>query len=404
MGLFKKKEERSMSYDALIESLSNNKIYISKNTVEKIPVVKESISKIAGTIASLPIELMIKEKYKNTIIENDVRLYLLNTENNQYQTAYNYKYRIVEDLLLYGKHYSYIHRKGTRIKGLYPIDYKTVTEKDAIDKNGIIIDKEIHYTLNNMVQKRNAYDVLIVDSGNKGILNSNKLLELMLSHDEMLENVIKNISMPSGYLKSEGRLTQNTIERMRASWKDLYTGGKNAGKTIILEEGLTYQTFDVDLNKLQSLDNKKAFTEDVQRLFNLYDVKNDSEYLKYCISPLVSCVENALSCQLLLTSEKENNMKFRINCEEVARASEAERIEAISSAVNAGLLTLNEGRQRLDENPFILDSGKDFLSISQGKIMLFKDSTLTIPNMGTVLDAEGKQEVKAEGENNGEGI
>lgn len=103
MGLFKKKEERSITYNALIESLSSNKIYISKNTVEKIPVVKESISKIAGTIASLPIELMIKEKYKNTIIEDDVRLYLLNTENNQYQTAYNFKYKIIEDLLLYGK-------------------------------------------------------------------------------------------------------------------------------------------------------------------------------------------------------------------------------------------------------------------------------------------------------------
>lgn len=404
MKLFKKKEERSMSYDTLIESLSNNKIYISKNTVEKIPVVKESISKIAGTIASLPIELMIKEQFKNTINEDDVRLYLLNTENNQYQTAYNYKYRIVEDLLLYGKHYSYVHRKGTKIKGLYPIDYKTVTEKDAIDKNGIIIDKEIHYTLNNMVQKRNAYDVLIIDSGNKGILNSNKLLELMLSHDEMLENVLNNISLPSGYLKSDGRLTQQTIDRMKTSWKNFYTGGKNAGKTIILEEGLTYKTFDIDLNKLQSLDNKKAFVEDVQRLFGLFNIKSDSDYLKYCIAPLVSCIENALSCQLLLTSEKENNMKFRINCEEVARASEVERIEAISSAVNAGLLTLNEARQRLDENPFILDSGKDFLSISQGKIMLFKDSTLTIPNMGTVLDAEGKQEVKAEGESNGEDI
>lgn len=404
MKLFKKKEEHSMNYDALIESLSNNKIYISKKTVEKIPVVKESISKIAGTIASLPIELMIKEKYKNTIIEDDVRLYLLNTENNQYQTAYNFKYRIIEDLLLYGKSYCYIHRKGIKIKGLYPIEYRTVSEKDAIDKNGIIIDKEIHYTLNNMVQKRNSYEVLIVDTGNKGVLNSSKLLELLIKHDEMLESVINNISMPSGYLKSEGRLTQNTIERMRASWKDLYTGGKNASKTIILEEGLTYETFDVDLNKLQSLNNKKAFVEDVQRLFGLYDIKSDNEYLKYCIAPLVSCIENALSCQLLLTSEKENNMKFRINCEEVARASEVERIEAISSAVNAGLLTLNEARQRLDENPFILDSGKDFLSVSQGKIMLFKDSTLTIPNMGTVLDAEGKQEVKTEGENNGEDI
>ena len=83
-----------------------------------------------------------------------------------------------------------------------------------------------------MVQKRNSYEVLIVDTGNKGVLNSSKLLELLIKHDEMLESVINNISMPSGYLKSEGRLTQNTIERMRASWKDLYTGGKNASKTI----------------------------------------------------------------------------------------------------------------------------------------------------------------------------
>ena len=48
MGLFNKKnvEERSLSYNALIESLSNNKIYISKNTVEKIPVVHENIKRL----------------------------------------------------------------------------------------------------------------------------------------------------------------------------------------------------------------------------------------------------------------------------------------------------------------------------------------------------------------------
>lgn len=397
MRLFRNKnEERSMNYDALIQSLSSNKIYISKNTVEKIPVVHESIKKIAGTIASLPIELMIKEQFKNTIIEDDVRLYLLNVENNQYQASYNYKYRIVEDLLLWGKHYSYISRKGTKIEQLYPINFETVTEKDCIDNNGIIIDKEVHYTLNNMVQKRNSYDILIIDIGNKGILNSNKLLELMLSHDEMLESVIKNISMPSGYLSSDSRLSQATIDRMRTSWKELYSGSKNAGKTIILEEGLKYHTFDVDLSKLQSIDNKKAFVEDVQRLFNLYNLKNDSEYLKYCISPIVSCIENAMSCQLLLTKEKENNMKFRVNCEEVARSDEKTRVEAIALAVKSGLLTINEARHRLDENPFILDSGKDFLSITQGNIMLFKDSTLTVPNMGISLDAEGSNEIKGE--------
>ena len=346
---------------------------------------------------------MVKDRFKNTIIDNDIRLYLLNTENNNYQNAYNYKYRIVEDLLLYGKHYSYIERKGIKIIGLYPIEYKTVTEKDVINENGVIVDKTINYSLNNMVQTRNAYDVLIIDTGNKGILNSNKLLELMISHDEMLQSVIENISMPSGYLKSSGRLTEATINRMRTSWKDIYTGGKNAAKTIILEEGLDYKQLDVNLNNIQSLENKKIFVEDVERLFSLYDVKSDSEYLKYTIAPLVSCIENALSCQLLLTTEKEKNTMFLFNCEMVDRADEKTRIEAIALAVDKGLLTINEARLRLDENPFLLDTQEEFLSLSQGKIMLLKDGKVVIPNMGTSLNIDDEA-VKPEGENNGEDI
>ena len=400
MGLFKKKQvEEVRNYNSVLEALTSNNIYISKNSINKIPVVRESINKIAGTLASLPIELLKKEENKNTFL-NDDRLYLLNIENNTYSTSYQYKYKIVEDLLLYGKHYSYIERKGTKIVGLYPIEHSTVSERDVIDNNGIIIDKVINYTLNNMIQSKNAYEILIIDTGNKGILNSNNVLELALKHDNMMSKVLDNIAMPSGYLKSNDRLTNATIQKMRESWKNLYTGSQNMGKTIILEEGLEYKTFDIDLSKLQSNDNKKQFTDDIKRLFGLYDIKSDSEYLKYTLTPIISAIENALSSQLLLTSEKENNIKFIINTEEVARASEKERIEALTMAINSGILTINEARTRLNENPFILDSKKDFLSVSQGKIMLFPDSTLTIPNMGTVLNAEGKKE----GESNGETI
>lgn len=393
MGLFKKKEERSMSYNALIESLSSNNIYISKNTVEKIPVVYESIKKIAGTIASLPIEYCHKQNNVNNFIDDDVRLFLLNVENNEYSTSYNLKYSIVEDLLLYGKSYCFIERKGTKIKGLHHINYETVTEKKIIDENGVIIDKEINYTLNSMVCNKNAYEILIIDSCNKGILNSNKILELMLQHDYMLENVIKNIAMPSGYLKSSGRLTQQTIDRMKDSWKKLYSGGKNAGKTIILEEGLEYKTFDIDLNKLQSLDNKKAFVEDIQRLFNLYNIKDDREYLKYVVTPLISCIENALNSQLLLTREKENNYKFIFDTEMIDRATEKTRMETIILGLNSGIYTINEARERLDMEPFILDSNDAFLSLSMGKIMLKQNGTVVMPNIGTKINMDGDNEI-----------
>ena len=275
------------STSAVLERLiSSNRLYINKNNVEQIPVVQESLKKICGTIAGLPVELCKKENNVNQFLDEDYRLFLLNIENNTYSTSYQLKYQIVEDLLLYGKSYCYIERKGTKIVGLHHIKYETVTEKNAVNENGVIIDKTYNYTLNNMVQTKNSYDILEINSGSKGILNSNKLLELMINHDDMLSNTLQNFTAPSGILKSQNRLTQVAIDRMRESWQKLYSGSGNSGKTIILEEGLDYKPLtDIDLNKLQSSDTKKSFVDDVERLFNLYGVQSDSEFLKYTITP-----------------------------------------------------------------------------------------------------------------------
>ena len=37
---------------------------------------------------------------------------------------------------------------------------------------------------------------------------------------------------------------------------------------------------------------------------SLYNIKNDREYLKYTIASLISCIENALSCQYFLQLKK----------------------------------------------------------------------------------------------------
>lgn len=399
------REQAQSSTSTVLERLiSSNGIYINKSSVEQIPVVQESLKKIAGTIAGLPVELCKKENNVNKFMDEDYRLFLLNIENNTYSTSYQLKYSIVEDLLLYGKSYCYIERKGMKIVGLHHIKYETVTEKKSVNEKGIAIDVNYNYTLNNMMCSANAYDILEINSGSKGVLNSNKLLELMLSHDDMLSNTLNNITAPGGILKSENRLTQVAIDRMRESWKNLYSGSGNAGKTIILEEGLDYKPLnDIDLNKLQSADTKKAFVDDVERLFGLYGIKSDSEYLKYCITPIISCIESAFTSQLLLTKEKENNYKFLFDTEMIDRADEKTRIESISLALDKGIYSINEARERLDMAPFVLDSEKEFLNISQGKVMLMQDGKVVIPNIGTSLNIE-ENTTNLEGEENGTDI
>ena len=389
MGLFKKQQVEERNYNALIESLISNNIYVSKDSVVKIPTAAEAIKKISGAIASLPVELIRKEEDKNIFLDDD-RLYLLNVEANEYLTAYSYKYRIVEDLLLFGKHYSYIERRGSKIIGLHPIDYTSVSEKNSVNSNGIIVDKTINFTLNNMVLSKNAYEVMIIDSGNKGILNSNKVLELALKYDEMMGKVIENIAMPGGILKADGRLTQSAIDRLRTSWQNLYGGAKNSGKTVILEEGLDYKQFDIDLNKIQGTDNKQNFTDDIEKLFGLFKINNDSDFLKYTLSPIISAIESGL-LSLLTYKERENKTKFYFDTEEIVRVDEKTRVEGLSLAVSSGLLTINEARAKLNENSFILDSGDDFLSVSMGKIMLKKDGTVVLPNMGTAMSLDNLQ-------------
>ena len=52
---------------------------------------------------------------------------------------------------------------------------------------------------------------------------------------------------------------------------------------------------------------------------------------------------------------------------------------------------------------FMLDSQEEFLSISQGKIMLLKDGKVVVPNMGTSLNIDDET-VELKGEENGENI
>ena len=52
----------------------------------------------------------------------------------------------------------------------------------------------------------------------------------------------RNGARPSGFLRHPGNLSQPAAERLKASFDSRHSGVDNAGKTLVLEEGLEYQT------------------------------------------------------------------------------------------------------------------------------------------------------------------
>lgn len=227
---------------------------------------------------------------------------------------------------------------------------------------------------------------MIIEKG-KGILNSSDLLELIIGHTNTLKSVLKNASLPFGILQASGRLTDSTIQRLRQSWSNLYSGSRNAGKVVILEEGLEYKSFDINIEQLQMVKQKEQLISEIERLFNLHDIKSDDEFLKRTLSPLITCIENAIDKNLLLEKEKKENYFFRFDTRELLRPSTKEQYEVVALAVQKGLMTINEARQYLDL-PIFFKPEHDKLILSLGNCLADKNLNVDVLNLGLSMNAE----------------
>ncbi|UZT06635.1 hypothetical protein ONV75_01715 [Clostridium sp. LQ25] len=67
-------------------------------------------------------------------------------------------------------------------------------------------------------------------------------------------------------------------------------------------------------------------------------------------------------------------------------------------AVKSGLITIGEGRRRLNENSFFINDDDDFLLLSQGYIHAYKDRIIC-PNSSSIINLNDEQVTK-KGENN----
>ena len=261
-----------------------------------------------------------------------------------------------------------------------------------IDRKGFIRDLTVNYTLNGVyVEDLEVEDFLIVPFSSKdglrgkGILSTNQdILSLMLSEILYQNNVVGNGALPLGILETDGRLSDITAKKLRESWESVYGGIRNSGKTVILEEGLKYKSLSLTPNDLGLLDSRKTHTELTEEIFNLpkgmlssSTVIQNEEFLKFTLNPILSAIEGAINKTLLLEEEKEDGYYFRFDVSELLKASFKEQVETISNATKNGLMTINEGRQKLDMKPFL---DNDFLLLSQGNVKLNADGVIEVFN------------------------
>lgn len=404
-------EQRYFGQGTEISSLFTAQERLLEEQILQIPTVQMCLELISGTIAQLPIYLY-KENSDGSIerIQGDKREALLNDEPNEFQTAYNFKKNLVKDYFLYGASYSYIERLGNKIQSIHSIPAKATTVKKYI-KNGFqVVDADIILTeivSENDIQehKYKPHELLICLKDSEDGLTSKGLLfygqsvfEIADNELEFINNIYKNGAMPLGVLKTEGRLNDNALEKLKSAWSNLYTGRKNAGKTIILENGLDYMPISQKPKDLLVNEIKKDNINEICKLFNIPESlingtnkygsieQNNIHFLQYTLSPVLTSIENGLNKSLLLEEEKENGYFWAVDTAEVLKTTETEKYQAIKAALDGGVITLNEARYKLN----MASIKDDIMKWSLGNVLYYPETgEMKIPNMGIGVGPDG---------------
>lgn len=412
-GLFKSrdkpKDEYRFSGSPFLFGQSIGGKSVDTTTALQISAVFSCVKILAESVACLPLHVYQTDgKGNKTLATEHPLYYLLHDSPNDEMTAYSFKENIMLHLLTNGNSYSQILYKGGKVAGLYPLqsDRMTVKRQD----NGERVYSYRPTTGENEHMKSTAeivlrqQDVLHIPAmgidglhGYSPIAMARNAIGVAIACEEFGAKFFQNGARPSGILKVPHVLKDP--QKLSESWQAAY-GGENSGKTAVLEEGVEYQQLSVNQNDAQFLETRKFQIAEIARIFrvplhmlNELDratfsniTQQSLEFITYTLTPWLVRLEQGFNKSLF--SEKERRQYFvKFSVEGFLRGDYETRMRGYQTALQSGIMTVNEIRGLEDLNAIAAEEGGDFHLVNG--------------NMAKLQDAGAAYAQKNEGGNNG---
>jgi len=186
----------------------------------------------------------------------------------------------------------------------------------------------------------------------------------------------ENSAAPSGVLQHPAVLNTEAVDRLRRQFDERYSGAGKTGKTLLLEDGATWNSVAVDPQKSQLIESRNFSIQDVSRIWRvpahfLSDTSRmafasatvEAESLvKNTLRPRCVRLEQSINRQLLSPAERER-FSVRFNIDALLRGSTSERYANYATGVQNGYISRSEVRrwEDLPHNPeldsFVLTPG-----------------------------------------------
>jgi HK97 family phage portal protein len=168
-----------------------------------------------------------------------------------------------------------------------------------------------------------------------------------------------NGAKPGGVLSSPNVLTTEQIARIKDQFQMGYGGVQNAFRTLLLDNGIKWEPFQMTGVDLQHLETRRFQVEEISRLFGVYPQRigySDKTatyasasafmlaYVIDCLQPWAVRLEQAIRRDLFTSVERNLGYEAFIDFEGLLRGSPTERAQYYQAAIAGGWASRNEVR------------------------------------------------------------
>lgn len=347
---------------------------VNESTALTYSAVWCAVNLYAGSISTLPLQLLRKEKNK-TISAKNYQIYkVLHDEFNQYMTAENGRAVMMAHLLTWGNFYAEkVYNGFGEIVELWPITPNRVRVEI---QNGQLIYKIIVDNVEYIFTREKILHIpgLGFDGfqGYSVIALARKSLGLGMALDTFASLYFGNGTHPGAIVKHPGQLSAIGHSNLKQSLSEIYSGLGQSHKLMLLEEGMSIEKIGIPPEDSQFLESRQFQIPEVARWFNLppHKLKDlsrssfsniESEQISFVtdsILPWLIRLEQNYSLQLLTPIQKKQEFFFRHNVDGLMRGNAKDRSEYYRTMFNIGAMSQNDIREK--ENWDSIEGGDEY--------------------------------------------
>lgn len=337
---------------------------VTEESAMRYAAVQACVRVLSEDVASLPLHVYRRTDNGGKERAREHPLYeLLHDQPNPDMTAASMREAMMVALLLGGNAYAFIEYAGSgRIKALWPLDASET--RPYRDDRGRLMYRSGSTKLgqNEVLHIPGlSFDGLV---GLSPIAYAREAVGLGLAAEQFGSTFFGEGTHMGGAISVPGAMSDEAFDRTKAQFNAAYKGMGNAHGVVLLEGGATFTPFGIPPEDAQFLETRKFQRSEIAAIYRvpphlIGDLERatfsniehqDLAYLQRTLLPWLVRWEQAIR-RSLLTEDERRTYLAEHDTSGFMRGDTQSRMTAYATAINSGVMTQNEARQRENLNP-----------------------------------------------------